>query len=54
MGEIPVAKVVLWEDIESDELKEFCRERLTDYKVPYKIVIVKQLPKTHTGKLKRN
>jgi long-chain acyl-CoA synthetase len=35
----------------ADELKEYCREYLATYKVPEKIEIVKELPKTTTGKI---
>jgi len=33
------------------EIKQFCREHLTDYKVPREVVFVDSLPKTATGKI---
>lgn len=39
--------------VDSDELIEFCRERLTAYKVPRIYVELEMLPRTHTGKRSR-
>jgi acyl-CoA synthetase (AMP-forming)/AMP-acid ligase II len=53
LGEAPVA-FVAWrgerEPAESD-LMAFCRKRLPDYKVPLRIEILPELPKTSTGKI---
>jgi long-chain acyl-CoA synthetase len=35
------------------EIKKFCRERLVDYKVPREVVIMDSLPKTSTGKIRK-
>ncbi len=35
------------------EIKRFCRERLVDYKVPREVVIMDSLPKTATGKIRK-
>jgi long-chain acyl-CoA synthetase len=43
-GEMPV---------EPEHLKTWARERLAGFKLPRRIVIVDELPKTATGKLKR-
>jgi acyl-CoA synthetase (AMP-forming)/AMP-acid ligase II len=54
-GEVPVAAVRLSEgaSVTSDELVEWARERLSDYKAPRRIVVVDELPKTGTQKVKR-
>ena len=36
-----------------DELKEYCREGLTNYKVPKNIIFTDELPKTNVGKILR-
>jgi len=35
------------------EIKQFCRERLADFKVPKQIVFMASLPKTITGKIRK-
>ena len=35
------------------EIKQFCRERLADFKVPKQIVFMTSLPKTITGKIRK-
>jgi long-chain acyl-CoA synthetase len=40
-------------DLTEGELKEFCRERLTAYKVPKKFEFRDDLPKTNVGKILR-
>ncbi len=54
-GEQVVAAVVLQEGAELDEaaLRAYCRERLTPYKVPRKIVAIDELPKSMLGKVLR-
>ena len=51
----PLAYVTLvaGEEVEADELREFCRARLAGYKRPRRVVIVDELPKTTTGKIQR-
>lgn len=53
MGEMPVAKVVLKYDTTAAELKQYCSQKLTDYKVPVRFDFVESLPKTYNGKIKR-
>lgn len=53
MGEIPMAKVVLKAAISEEQLKKYCRQKLTNYKVPVKINFVTSLPQTYNGKIKR-
>jgi long-chain acyl-CoA synthetase len=52
-GEDVAAFVVLRDDasITEDELKEFCRQQLADYKCPKTVRFVKEIPKGPTGKL---
>ena len=55
LGEDVAAAVVLNEGSDADEkaLKEFSRERLSSFKVPRKILILRDIPKGATGKLQR-
>ncbi len=52
-GEAPKALVVLREGQRADpqELLQWCRQRLANYKVPRAIALVPSLPKTVTGKI---
>ncbi|RLB03878.1 MAG: hypothetical protein DRG83_06095 [Deltaproteobacteria bacterium] len=52
-GEEIVAFVVLKANrhVEKEEIKEFCRERLADYKVPREVIFVSELPKNTLGKV---
>ena len=54
-GEIPVARVALKDNgsISEAELKEFCKEYVSYYKVPVRIEFVEKLDRTHNGKIKR-
>ncbi len=58
-GELLVAQVVLKDGVADDpravrrELLEFCRQRLASYKVPRRIEIASELPKTAVGKVLR-
>jgi acyl-CoA synthetase (AMP-forming)/AMP-acid ligase II len=55
LGEEVAAAVVLREGAlaSEQELRDFARERLADFKVPRKIVFVPEIPKGTTGKLQR-
>jgi acyl-CoA synthetase (AMP-forming)/AMP-acid ligase II len=55
LGEDVAAAVVLREGHAADEreLRAFAAVRLADFKVPRKIVIVKEIPVGATGKLQR-
>ena len=52
-GEVGYAFVVPEEgvDLDVEEIKNYCREGLADYKQPRKIIIKKDLPKTLIGKI---
>jgi long-chain acyl-CoA synthetase len=53
-GEIPVAFIgsrTDHPDVLKQELKEFCMQKLSFYKVPREIIILRELPATSTGKV---
>lgn len=52
-GEVPKALVVLKPDAQATEreLLEFCRSRISHYKVPHSVEFMSELPKTGTGKI---
>jgi len=52
-GEEVAAAVVLRQPATEKELIAFARERLSDHKVPKKLFIVEQIPRTATGKIQR-
>jgi acyl-CoA synthetase (AMP-forming)/AMP-acid ligase II len=55
-GEEVQAAVVLRDPsstVTTEELKQFCSDKLSSFKMPQKIYITKQLPKTATGKVQR-
>ena len=54
-GEVPVAFVTAagGETPEQEELQEFARGRLARFKVPKRIEVVDELPKTGTGKIQK-
>ncbi len=55
LGEEVGAAIVLKEDTEAQEgeIREFVAERLADFKVPRKVLIIDEIPKGATGKLQR-
>ncbi|MFU8796051.1 MAG: class I adenylate-forming enzyme family protein [Dehalococcoidia bacterium] len=54
-GQIPTAFVVLkdGQSATADEIRDFCRESVTDYKVPKQIRFVDTLPRTPSGQIDR-
>ena len=52
-GEEVAAAVVLKGDATEKDLIAFARERLADHKVPRKLFLVSQIPRTATGKIQR-
>ena len=52
-GEVPIAFVTITDNVEPDELRLHVRERLAHFKVPARIEIVRELPKTSTGKIQK-
>lgn len=55
LGEVPVACVVLKDGVpfDQDALLKHCRDRLSTYKVPDRIYVVGQIPRTGSGKILR-
>lgn len=52
LGEVPWAFVVRADDASSeDDLIAWCRERLTPYRVPVRVVFVERLPRNDVGKV---
>lgn len=52
LGEVPWAFVVRAdESVSEDGLVAWCRERLTPYRVPVRIMFVEQLPRNDVGKV---
>lgn len=56
MGQIIQAEVVLKtvDTIDTEAVLRYCRERLSTFKIPQKLIIVDDLPMTKTGKVKRH
>jgi len=56
LGEVPVADVVLKEGFKIDEkgLLDQLKDKLAQYKIPKKLYFKVSLPKTSTGKIRRN
>jgi len=56
-GELPCARIVLkngaTDDFDLNKLRKFCYQRLASYKVPKEFILVKELDRTASGKLKR-
>ncbi|HZW57835.1 MAG TPA: class I adenylate-forming enzyme family protein [Nitrososphaerales archaeon] len=52
-GEVAVAFVVLKSETTEGELRDFCKARLTTYKVPRKFIFREALPKSSVGKILR-
>ena len=56
-GQVPIAFLVPRAGVplpEEAELLSFCRGRLAAYKVPQRLIITAELPRTASGKLRRN
>jgi o-succinylbenzoate---CoA ligase len=52
-GSVPIAFVVVTENVSDEELRVFCRERLASYKVPKEFHFVEELPRNASNKLLR-
>ncbi|MDX6326235.1 MAG: fatty-acyl-CoA synthase [Nocardioidaceae bacterium] len=52
-GEVPVAFLVMESEPDEAAIVAFCREALSSYKVPKRIIRIDALPQTATGKLSR-
>ena len=51
LGEMIVAFVEVKEPVEKQDLKEFCRKRLTSYAIPTHIFVLEQIPLNSFGKV---
>lgn len=52
-GERVCAYITVTEAVETEAVVDFCREQLTGYKVPKKVTILDELPKSTVGKILR-
>jgi fatty-acyl-CoA synthase len=53
-GEVGVAYVVTNGAVTTEELTEFCRERLARFKVPKRVRFVHELPRNSMGKIQKS
>jgi acyl-CoA synthetase (AMP-forming)/AMP-acid ligase II len=55
LGEVPWAYLVVEPDIriDTDALRDWCRERMAPYKVPAGVTVLDELPRNEIGKLLR-
>lgn len=56
MGEEVAAFIRLKDEIEElthEEIKEFCKGRISHFKVPRYVIIVKEFPRTISGKVQK-
>lgn len=52
-GEVVAAAVVADPDVTRDQIRDFCRERLSSHKVPRIVKLIEQIPLDERGKVKR-
>lgn len=52
-GQVPIAFIVLKDQIQIDELLAFCQKSLARYKIPKKVIITDELPRNGANKLLR-
>ncbi|MEK4230419.1 o-succinylbenzoate--CoA ligase [Solibacillus sp. FSL H8-0538] len=52
-GQVPVAYIVLKENVDKECILDFCKTKLANYKIPKEIVFVAQLPRNGSNKLMR-
>lgn len=53
LGEVPKLYIVTEDDVDINNLSQFLKSSLEDYKIPREIVIVDTLPKTQNGKIQK-
>ncbi len=52
-GEVVQAAVVLSSDTNEKDIRDFCSNHLADFKIPDRVYLVQELPRTATGKIQR-
>jgi acyl-coenzyme A synthetase/AMP-(fatty) acid ligase len=52
-GEVVAAAVVASPDVTRDQIRQFCRARLSTHKVPRIVKLIEQIPLDERGKVKR-
>ncbi len=52
-GEVVAAAVVAEPDVTREQIRDFCGERLSSYKVPRIVKLIEQIPVDERGKVKR-
>jgi len=53
-GQLPIAFVVTNNKTISTQIINYCSKKMERYKIPHKIVFLDEIPKTDSGKIKRN
>lgn len=53
-GQLPIAFVVTNNEITSTQIINHCSKKIERYKIPHKILFLDVIPKTDSGKIKRN
>ena len=53
-GQIPIAFVAKKGEINSNDIIKHCQNKVERYKIPTKIIFLDSIPKTESGKIKRN
>ncbi|KMY30078.1 O-succinylbenzoic acid--CoA ligase [Lysinibacillus xylanilyticus] len=52
-GQVPIAFVVLKEEVQVEQIQAFCQKKLAKYKIPKEIVVTDELPRNGANKLLR-
>lgn len=53
-GEVVAAAVVAGPEVSRDQVREFCRQRLSSHKVPRIVKLIEQIPVDERGKIRRS
>lgn len=54
VGSVVKAVIVSYELIDASEIQQLCKKSLAEFKIPRVVEFVKELPRSHSGKLLRN